>query len=128
MTQPKDEQWHRLDGTETIGLEELAQACAVSAGELQELVEYGALAPAPTLEEQGLFSAECVIPLRTACRLRRDYDLDLFTVGLLLQYLQRIEQLEREIHSLRAHLPAHVTHAKRDAPASWREPHGSGGG
>jgi chaperone modulatory protein CbpM len=123
MTQPKHEQWHWLDASETIGLPELSQACGISLAELNELVEYGALGPATTHQEQGLFTADCVVPLRTACRLRRDYDLDLFTVALLVQYLQRIEQLEHEVHTLRAHLPAHVTVAKRDAPASWHEPH-----
>ena len=90
---------------------------------LDELVEYGALAP---MKEQGgerIFSRACVASLRTASRLRQDYDLDLFTVALLLEHLSRIEELEREVRFLRAHLPSHVIAPHREGPQPWREPH-----
>jgi chaperone modulatory protein CbpM len=94
----------------TLDIDELAGSCGLSAGELQELAEYGALKPvAADGSPQGRFSAECAEPLRAAVRLRRDFDLDLFTMALLLDYLQRIETLERELRSLRTRLPASAT-------------------
>lgn len=64
-----------------------------------ELVNFLApLAPTP-LEPR--FSADCAMPLRRAGKLRADYDLDLFTVGLLLDYLNRIDALEQQLQSLR---------------------------
>jgi chaperone modulatory protein CbpM len=45
------------------------------------------------------------MPLRTAGKLRQDFDLDLFTVGLLLGYLNRIEALERQVRTLKAQTP-----------------------
>lgn len=44
-----------------------------------------------------LFSAAFIAPLKVAGRLRRDFDLDLFSVGLLLEYLCRIDMLEHQL-------------------------------
>lgn len=95
-----------LDAREAVTLAELAQICALSVDELDELMDYGALVPMQDVRQERLFSAECAMPLRTAGKLRQDFDLDLFTVGLLLGYLNRIEALERQVRSLQARLPA----------------------
>jgi chaperone modulatory protein CbpM len=113
-----------LDARETVTAAELSRACGLSAAELDELVDYGALAP-QRVEPERAFGAEWIVPLRTAGRLRHDFDLDLFAVAILLGYLSRIEELEREVKSLRAHLPGHA-HRRDDGPESWREPHGKG--
>jgi chaperone modulatory protein CbpM len=91
-----------LDERETITVTELARACALSADELEELVGYGALAPLAATPPEPVFSARCVMPLRQAARLRRDLDLDLFSVSLLLGLIERIDGLESELRSLRA--------------------------
>ena len=91
---------------------------------MTELVDYGALRAAPGAGEEPVFSAECLPVLRRATRLRRDLDLDLFTVALLLQYLDRIEVLERQVRSLRAQVSFHTPPAPREGPEPWREPHG----
>lgn len=52
-----------------------------------------------------MFAAQCIAPLRTAGKLRRDYDLDLFTVVLLLDYLHRIETMEGQLRALQAKNP-----------------------
>jgi chaperone modulatory protein CbpM len=93
-----------LDAREVLTLSELEEACAVRAAELQELVDEGVLQPVQRGELVGVFSAEYVMPLRKASRLRQDFDLDLFTVGLLLEYLLRIDALETKVHSLQARL------------------------
>jgi chaperone modulatory protein CbpM len=118
-----------LDARETVTVAELSRACGLSAAELDELIEYGALAPLRRSETERVFSAECIVPLRTAGRLRHDFDLDLFAVAILLGYINRIEDLEREVKSLRARLPRqpHTVH-RDDGPEPWREPHGKGTG
>lgn len=122
---PQPHEWNWLDARESISEPELSRACGVSVQELDELVEYGALKPLQGPPEVRTFSAACVATLRTASRLRRDYDLDVFTVALLMEYLNRIEELEREIRTLHAHLPAHVIAAHREGPPPWREQHGN---
>ena len=119
--QPHDREW--ADAGESITPLELSQVCRISATEIDELVEYGALTPLEPSRGQRTFSRACVGSLRTACRIRQDYDLDLFTVALLMDHLNRIEELERELRFLQAHLPAHISAVHRDGPQPWREPH-----
>ena len=91
-----------LDGRETITVTELTRACALSADELDELVGYGALAPLRATPQETLFSAQWVMPLRQAARLRRDLDLELYAVAILLGFMERIDGLESELRSLKA--------------------------
>lgn len=95
-----------LDASAAVTVSELSRVCAMSAAELDELVDYGALVPLGRAQPERLFSAECVMPLRTASQLRRDFDLDLFTVAMLLDYLHRIAALERQLRFLQAQLTA----------------------
>ncbi len=97
-----------LDATETITLPELAQCCGMSLAELDELVDYNALVPLPNAAPERAFSAHWVAPLRSASKLRLDFDLDLFTVAILLGQLVQIELLQRQLMSLQARLPAHL--------------------
>jgi chaperone modulatory protein CbpM len=121
VTEAPDASW--LDPLRRIEQAELAQMCSLTVAEVDELVEYGALLPAAAEGDTvRQFSAACVAPLREAARLRSVYDLDLFTVSLLLGYLQRIAQLEHQLRSLQAHLP-HAHQLPREGPTPWREPH-----
>ena len=97
--------WVRLDASETVTMAELCHTCGMTVTELEELIEFGALVPLETPVEGPVFSAEWVVPLRGAARLRSDFDLDVFTVGLLLGHLQRIDELEKRVRSLEAQLP-----------------------
>jgi len=98
-------EWQWLDAGESIDLNELARACEMSAAELAELIEYGALSPISENQTEPVFPAHYIAPLRTAGKLRRDYDLDLFTVALLMDYLRQIETLEGQLRSLQARRP-----------------------
>ncbi len=104
MTQEQVE-WRWLDTRETISLAELSDCCGMSEAELDELVDYCALVPVAPSNPQRAFSAHWVVPLRTASKMRVDFDLDIFTVAILLGNLNRIEELERQVHSLQALLP-----------------------
>lgn len=101
--QPPDCSW--LDARETLSLNELAQACALSATDLGELMEYGALAPLDAARQDCQFSAAWVMPLRVVGKLRGDFDLDLFTTAVLMDYLARIDALEQQVQVLKAALP-----------------------
>ena len=91
-----------LDTRETVSVAELSRACGMSQNELAELVEYGALTPVESNPKGENFSAVCIVPLRTVCKLRVDFDLDVFTVAIVMGYLDRIGELERQVHSLQA--------------------------
>ena len=117
-------EWQSLDASDALSISELASVCRMSTDELNELVGYGALTPVSDSRQQSVFSADCVVPLRKANQLRIDFDLDVFTVGLLIGYLRRIDGLERQLKVLEAHLPSHVIKERHEQPTSWREPHG----
>lgn len=119
-----DNDWTWLDARRTVAPDDLAGLCQLSIGEIEELVEYGGLVPLAAPAEGGLrFSGGCIAPLREATRLRADFDLDLFTVSLLLPYLQRIEDLQHQLRELQAQLPRRGP--AREGPGDWREPHGT---
>ena len=115
--------WTPLEPHRRIDQVELAFMCSLTLAEVDELVDYGALVPlAGESGETRQFSAGNVPPLREAARLRMHYDLDLFTVSLLLGYLQRIAHLEQQLRGMHAHLP-HPPNLPREGPTPWREPH-----
>ena len=119
----KASDWMWLDTRHNVDQHELAQLCGMSAAEIDELVDYGALVPLVNAPVR-LFNAAMVPSLREAVRLRADFDLELSTVSLLLRYLQRIVLLEHRLRALQA--PAGYIpqgHLQRDGPAPWREPH-----
>lgn len=92
-----------LNERQVVTESELARICGMSRAELEELVDYGALAalvPLNGAQPERTFSTECVMPLRTASQLRHDFVLDLFMVAVLMVYLRRIESLEQQVRSL----------------------------
>jgi chaperone modulatory protein CbpM len=106
-------EWMWLDATETVTISELSRCCGMSTVELDELVDYKALPMLPPPQSQSplmferLFSAEWVTPLREVSKMRQHYDLDLFTVAMLLSHLSRIDALERQVRSLQSQMPTH---------------------
>lgn len=120
-TRALDWTWGSPEGR--VGQRELARTCGLAAADLEELVAYGGLVPlAGRRGGERQFGTGWVAPLREAARLKSDYDLDLFTVSLLLGYLQRIVHLEQQVRLLQAQ-PAHAHPMPREGPSPWREPH-----
>ena len=95
-----DARW--LDEQQRVTLEELAEVSGLPVTLLSELVESGALVPVDARAEHWVFASTCVSVVRTAGRLRNDFDLDAGGVSLALRLLERIEALEDEIRHLRA--------------------------
>lgn len=104
--EPGEALW--LDHEHECSLAELAAQSGLSEEELLELVDYGAIAP---LDPQGprgprqTFRSSCVVLVRTAYRLRRDFDLDPPALAFALSLLERMRELEAEVSQLRALLP-----------------------
>ena len=94
------------DGAWTLST--LARISGLAASELRELVDYGALQPEnPDVvsEERWLFGPRCAVTVRTAVRLRRDFDLDPPGLSLALTLVGRIRDLEAELRRAHALLP-----------------------
>ncbi len=90
-----------LDDAGALSLSQLTEMSGLNEAELRALVECGALVPRSAGAES--FDADCVVVARTAHRLREEFALDdAHSVAVLLRFVQRIEELEREIDALRA--------------------------
>jgi chaperone modulatory protein CbpM len=95
-----------LDHTCLVSVGMLADLSGLSERDVVELIELGAIAPADPAVKPWTFSAECIVTVRTAKRLRRDLELDTHALALALSLLERIRRLEHELAGLRAQMPA----------------------
>jgi len=103
MTEIVESLW--LDAHGRLSLRELTQLADITESELQELIDFGALTPLDSGADAVWFGADCIVALRSACRLRREFDLDLSALALSLRLLERIRTLEAQLRSTQAQLP-----------------------
>jgi len=94
-----------LDEHHEVSFAELAELSGLSEAELSELVDNGALVPTNPQVTPWTFSGHYVVAVRTVCRLRDDFDLDSHSLALALVFLNRIRELEAQLHDLRTQLP-----------------------
>ncbi len=91
---------HNFDAIDMLdhlsGLQ-LANLCGLRLDEVQDLVDYGVLQCAFAREGLDYFDGASLSHLLVACQQRRDYDLDLFSVVIVVQYLREIEDLKLQL-------------------------------
>jgi chaperone modulatory protein CbpM len=83
--------------------DDLVALSGLAPDELTMLVENGVLQPA--LQEPAdnpVFYASCIVQVRTARRLRDDFELDAAGLSVAISLLGRIEELERQLQELAA--------------------------
>ena len=88
-------------------IEHLAEVSGLSIEDIEDLVETGVIAPtvlASTVDEAAprSFTVSCIVTVKTARRLRDDFQLDRHGLALALRLMQRIEALEQELNALTA--------------------------
>lgn len=95
-----------LDRSQLVSISDLVDLSGLTESEVQELVEFGALVPVNSEDIPWRFSADSVVTVRKASRLRDDLELDAHAVALALTLLEQIRTLEAELARLRAQQPA----------------------
>lgn len=95
-----------LDRSQRVSISDLVDLSGLTESEVHELVEFGALVPVNADEIPWTFSADCIVTVRKASRLRHDLELDSHAVVLALTLLEQIRTLEAELAQLRAQQPA----------------------
>lgn len=88
-----------------FSLTELAEISGLPESELHELVDYGAITPIDPEASSWAFSGKCLLTVRTACRLRINFDLEPHGAALMVTLLERVQDLEAQVRDLRAQLP-----------------------
>jgi chaperone modulatory protein CbpM len=94
-----------LDRSHRVSIDVLAELSGLNQSEVSELVELGVLAPADPSESPWSFSADCILTVRMAKRLRTDLELDMHALALALSLLEQIRALQTEVAKLRAQSP-----------------------
>ena len=83
-----------------LSTQEVTDICQLSEAEIMELIEYGVLRSEMEMGEVRFFSMPQVHRLQNASQHRRDFDLDLFSVVLVMGYLQEIADLTQQVSDL----------------------------
>ncbi len=89
---------------EQLTLDSLAERAGLHPALIECFVEYGLIEPAESAGRQMFFDPECVARLRVIERVRRDLGANLAGVAVILNLLDRMNELRREVESLRARL------------------------
>jgi len=87
--------------SEQFTLESLAACAGVHPALITSFVEYGLLEPSARTGTQWLFDPACIARLRTIERLRRDLGANLAGIAVILDLLERLTALQREVEQWR---------------------------
>jgi DNA-binding transcriptional MerR regulator len=86
---------------EQLTLEGLAACAGVHLALIEYFVEYGLLEPIARTGTQWLFDTACLARLRMIERLRRDLGANLAGIAVILDLLDRLTTLQREVEQWR---------------------------
>jgi DNA-binding transcriptional MerR regulator len=86
---------------EQLTLEGLAACAGVHPARIEYFVEYGLLEPIARTGTQWLFDTACLARLRMIERLRRDLGANLAGIAVILDLLDRLTALQREVEQWR---------------------------
>ena len=86
---------------EQLTLEGLAACAGVHPARIESFVEYGLLEPIARTGTQWLFDMACLARLRMIERLRRDLGVNLAGIAVILDLLDRLTTLQREVEQWR---------------------------
>jgi DNA-binding transcriptional MerR regulator len=101
MSQPHTSIARRRLEPEPLTLEGLAACTGVHPARIEDFVEYGLLEPRVHEGMQWLFDTACIARLRTIERLRRDLGANLAGIAVILDLLDRLTTLQREVEQWR---------------------------
>ena len=102
IVQVTDAIW--LDDSEVCTAEQLAEVSGLSTGEIDDLIQNGVIIPIDETAEPKSFPLHDMVTVRTARRLRDDFELDAHGVALALTLLGHIDHLEGQLQAVRARL------------------------
>ena len=86
---------------EQLSLDALAACAGVHPARIEYFVEYGLIEPVARTGTQWLFDTACIARLRTIERLRRDLGANLAGIAVILDLLERLTALQREVEQWR---------------------------
>src|SRR3990167_5349795 len=88
----------------TLSLHELCSTCSVSLDFVQALIEYDIIQPKGHAPSEWVFDMSELDRIKTAYRLRRDLEVNLAGIAILLDLLEELEALRARNAMLEKHL------------------------
>lgn len=85
-----------------LTMEEVCRVCRLSLHDLQELVDYDVIRPSNKANE-WVFDLDQLKRLQTALRLRRDLEVNVSGVALVLDLLDELERMRSRMQLLERH-------------------------
>ena len=98
--QSSDSIW--LNETDYCRIEHLVEVSGLSLEEIEDLIETGVIVPAEPSAAPPVFNLHYVVTVKTARRLRDDFQLERHGLTLALTLLRRIGDLEAALVALQA--------------------------
>ncbi len=96
-----------LDDQDVCGIEHLAEFSGLSIEEIADLIDTGVIAPAAA-GPAPTFQLSTILTVKTARRLRDDFQLDINGITLALTLLRRIDELQQELTARSAAAIRHI--------------------
>jgi DNA-binding transcriptional MerR regulator len=91
----------RHSAPEQLTIEHLAACTGLHPARIEAFVEYGLIEPVARKGPQWLFDTVCIARLRMIERLRRDLGANLAGIAVILDLLDRLTTLQREVEQWR---------------------------
>jgi len=104
MMQPRDLSVSGAEPGTVYTVYEVSELCDVTLERVVAFVEFGVLHPQGRRLEEWRFPSHAILQARRAQRLQRDLELDLAGLALVMELLEDIAELRREVLRLRAQL------------------------
>jgi chaperone modulatory protein CbpM len=93
-----------LDERGEVAFAELIDACGIEGDVLRELVAHGVFEPSGNVEQDWRFPSRALSLARRAARLRSGFELDPPALALVLDLLERMEDMQRRVRELECQL------------------------
>ena len=90
-------EWIVLGDTEFCSLDELRNVSGLTLQELAELIDSGILVSREDERAPAVFSLSCIAVVRTARKLRDDFELDSHGISLAMTLIRRIDELQHQL-------------------------------
>jgi DNA-binding transcriptional MerR regulator len=87
---------------EELSFEALAEYAGVHPEYLERLVDYGLIDPIRRSGSEIRFGASAVLRVRRISRIKKDLGVNLSGVAVILQLIDRLHELQKELEELRA--------------------------
>ncbi|QJB57315.1 chaperone modulator CbpM [Pseudodesulfovibrio sp. zrk46] len=87
--------------SEYVAWTQLVELTAIQPGEVAELIELGWISPQKTSAEEYLFRLRDVYRIHKLMRLVNDLDMSFNSGSIVVDLLERVEELEKEVEELK---------------------------